>query len=193
MAAERAKRRWSYGATPPFTHPDLDDTAVALMALRPFAGTNTKPTADLLRRLQNKDGSWSTFPSFEETPPNLKSAAPVYITSTDVTVHVLEALWGQKGHESAVLHGLQWLLEQQRPSGEFPAVWFEGSVYGTAQTLNFFTRCGMAEDNESRPKAGMAEKSAFDFLLSQQNADGSWGTSVIENIFGFKFLVQLWT
>jgi len=40
----------SYGSTPPFTQPDLDDTAVALLALLHFDNRSAQCAADLLRR-----------------------------------------------------------------------------------------------------------------------------------------------
>jgi len=181
----------SYGATPPFTHPDLDDTAVALTALQSFAGADTAATAVLLRRLQNRDGSWGTFPSFEKIPPHPDSAFPVYITSLDVTVHALDALSRRHGYETEVLRGIHWLLQQQLPDGEFPAVWFEGPVYGTAQTIDFLSRLkfGRRQRDLAR-QTSLAVKKGIDCLISLQNADGSWGSSVIETSMALSSLCR---
>lgn len=183
----------SYGGTPPYTHPDLDDTAVALQALQTFKAANTEKTANLLAHLQNKDGSWSTFPSFLGTPPDITCQSPVYIPSLDVTVHVLEALGRRRGYEASVQKGVQWLLEQQLASGEFPAVWFEGPIYGAAQALELIYQLHYsAKYPHLGRQAESAMVKALNFLLSQQKEDGSWGVSVIETSMALSGLCRFW-
>ncbi|MHB1652725.1 MAG: prenyltransferase/squalene oxidase repeat-containing protein [Desulfitobacteriaceae bacterium] len=171
----------SYGSTPPFTHPDLDDTAVALMGLQQSSGN--EKTIQLLKRMQNEDGSWGTFPSFKGVPPEIECQFPVYITSTDVTIHVLEALWRHRARtqDVSIRHGLHWLLAQQEASGEVGSVWFEGPIYATAQTLELLSkwRFNWQEWKTTRPIL-IARKKAQDFLLTVQNDDGSWGSSIVE-------------
>jgi len=181
----------SYGTTPPFTHPDLDDTAVALMGLHQVAGMDNPNTVRLLKRLQNDDGSWGTFPSFDGVPPNIESTFPVYIPSVDVTVHVLEALWRQgfRTQHAEIRKGLTWLLTQQQPSGEFPAVWFEGPIYGTAQTVELLSKWRFSwEQWLSARQILMARKRAYEFLGQTQNCDGSWGSSVVETALALSAL-----
>lgn len=173
----------SYGSTPPFTQPDLDDTAVALMGLQHFDTSSASQSLDLLRRLQNKDGSWSTFPSYEGIPPELECSFPVYIPSTDVTIHVLDVLWAASAWKGdfEIIQGLNWLFEKQLPSGEVPAVWYEGPIYGTAQTLELLSKWNQ---NWRRWKTAdqiyKIQLKTFNYLVSLQNTDGSWGSSVIE-------------
>lgn len=173
----------SYGSTPPFTQPDLDDTAVALMALQHFKNESTQRAVELLQRLQNSDGSWGTFPSYEGVPPAVKCMSPVYIASTDVSIHILDALWGigAVNGNTVSARGLQWLLEQQLLSGEMPGTWYEGPVYATAQTLELLSK--WSSRWRVWPNAGRiadAQIRLFQFLLSLRNSDGSWGSSVIE-------------
>lgn len=173
----------SFGTTPPFTHPDLDDTSIALMGLQHFPELDTTPTIDLLLRLQNEDGSWGTFPTFTGIPPNIESTFPVYIKSPDVTVHVLAALQARstKNTQQAIERGVEWLLERQLPTGEFPGVWFEGEIFGTAQTVELL----------SNLKSGrLAQQQAVKFLLSRQNPDGSWGSSLIETALVLPALID---
>ncbi|RNC29660.1 MAG: hypothetical protein AWM53_00277 [Candidatus Dichloromethanomonas elyunquensis] len=173
----------SYGSTPPFTQPDLDDTAVALLGLQLFNRVSSDQAAETLRRLQNKDGSWSTFPNYDGVPPALNCMFPVYIRSTDVTIHALDALIGMPGNNGslAVSLGLRWLLSQQLPSGEIPAVWYESPVYATAQALELLNKWV----NQVNPR-GISQyfynvqNKLFQYLVSSQNTDGSWGASVIE-------------
>lgn len=173
----------SYGSTPPFTHPDLDDTAVALLALQHFNGIASLRAAELLLKLQNDDGSWSTFPSFKGIPPALNCMFPVYIPSTDVTIHVLDALWGMPGSKSnnEIWKGLCWLLGQQLPSGEMPGTWYESPIYATAQTLDILSkRSRYWRSWRTAGQIRSVQNKSFDYLLSLQNSDGSWGSSVIE-------------
>jgi len=171
----------SYGSTPPYTHPDLDDTAVALIGLHQARGERNQLGVNLLKRLQNNDGSWSTFPSFQGIPPNVSSEFPVYIPSVDVSIHVLEALWrSSRSQDEKIWRGLNWILAQQDDQGAFPASWFEGSVYSTAQALELFSKWRFSWErwNTARHILG-ARKKGQEFLIKAQNSDGGWG-SVVE-------------
>jgi len=171
----------SYGSTPPYTHPDLDDTAVALIGLHQVSGERNELGVHLLERLQNDDGSWSTFPSFQGIPPNVISEFPVYIPSVDVSIHVLEALWRSKrAQDERIWRGLNWILSQQNDQGAFPASWFEGSVYSTAQALELFSKWKFSWERWNTARHILsARKKAQDLLLETQNSDGGWG-SVVE-------------
>lgn len=166
----------SYGTNPPFTHPDIDDTAVALSQVQ-----ENQLTVQLLRSLQNEDGSWGTFPSFKGVPPNIQCEFPVYIPSADVTVHVLEALWHQdsRAQEQAIWRGLNWLLAQQGEQGDFPAAWFEGRVYTSAQVLELLSKWKFSwEQWRSARQIYLARRKSLDFLLAAQREDGGWGCPV---------------
>lgn len=171
----------SYGTTPPYTHPDLDDTAVALVALHQITGKENSLGVQLLKRLQNENGSWGTFPFFQGIPPNISSEFPVYIPSVDVSIHAIEALWRRSwSQEQSVWRGVKWVLSQQDERGAFPASWFEGDVYSTAQALELFSkwRLGWERWNIARHIHG-ARKKSQEFLILAQSEDGGWG-SVVE-------------
>lgn len=171
----------SYGTTPPYTHPDLDDTAVALIGLHQMRGERNQAGVNLLKQLQNEDGSWGTFPSFQGIPPNISSEFPVYIPSVDVSIHALEALWrNTRSQDERIWRGLNWILAQQNDQGAFPASWFEGSVYSTAQALELFSKWKFSWErwNTARHILG-ARKKGQEFLIKAQNSDGGWG-SVVE-------------
>jgi len=171
----------SYGSTPPYTHPDLDDTAVALIGLHQVRGEKNQLGVNLLKRLQNADGSWSTFPSFQGIPPNVSSEFPVYIPSVDVSIHVLEALWrSSRSQEELIWHGLNWILAQQDDQGAFPASWFEGSIYSTAQAIELFSKWKFSWERWNTARHILrARKKGQEFLIKAQNCDGGWG-SVVE-------------
>ena len=171
----------SYGSTPPFTHPDLDDTAIALMGLHQALGEQNLLGVNLLKRLQNADGSWGTFPSFQGIPPYVSSEFPVYIPSVDVSIHVLEALWWRsRTQDERIWRGLNWILAQQDDQGAFPASWFEGSVYSTAQALELLSKWKFSWERwNSARHILVAKKKGQEFLIKAQNSDGGWG-SVVE-------------
>jgi prenyltransferase beta subunit len=180
----------SYGSTPPFTHPDLDDTAVALIGLQ-GAGTENPPGLTLLKQLQNSDGSWGTFPAFKGIPPDISSEFPVYIQSVDVSIHVLEALWlSSRSQEEPIWRGFNWVLSQQDDRGAFPASWFEGPIYSTAQALELFGKSKLSW--ERWPNAGRiseANKKSLEFILQAQNNEGGWG-SVVETSLALSGLMR---
>lgn len=171
----------SYGSTPPYTHPDLDDTSVALIALHQVLGEDNSLGVNLLRRLQNADGSWGTFPSFHGIPPRISSEFPVYIPSVDVSIHVLEALWRRsRSQDEQIWRGLNWILSQQDEQGAFPASWFEGSIYSTAQALELLSKWRLSWERWNIARQILvARKRGLEFLIKAQNSDGGWG-SVVE-------------
>lgn len=183
----------SYGSTPPFTHPDLDDTAVALCGIHQATGGTDQETVELLKLLQNNDGSWGTFPSFNGIPPNVECKFPVYIASLDVTIHILEALWRLNSRSQAptIWRGLNWLIQQQGKTGDYSSIWYEGSIYSTAQVLELLSKWRFSwEQWKSAHRVIMVRKRTFDFLLSAQNEDGGWGSSVVETTLAISALAH---
>lgn len=170
----------SYGSTPPFTHPDLDDTAVALIGLHQV-GQENPSSLKLLKNLQNTDGSWGTFPSFQGRPPQISSDFPVYIPSVDVSIHALEALWQRsRSQEARIWQGLNWILAQQDDQGAFPASWYEGPIYSTAQAIELLSKWKFSWERwKSAHQILKARKKSLEFLIQAQNKDGGWG-SVVE-------------
>lgn len=169
----------SYGSTPPYTHPDLDDTAVALIGLHQV-GVENPLGIQLLKKMQNPDGSWSTFPSFQGTPPRITSEFPVYIPSVDVTIHTLEALWRRtRSQVGAIYRGLSWLLSQQDDQGAFPSSWYEGSVYSTAQALELFGKWKFSWQQLYTTRDILeARQKAITYIVQTQREDGGWGSIV---------------
>ncbi|TGE32279.1 prenyltransferase/squalene oxidase repeat-containing protein [Desulfosporosinus sp. Sb-LF] len=170
----------SYGSTPPYTHPDLDDTAVALIGLHQVLGEQNQLGVNLLKRLQNFDGSWGTFPSFQGVPPNVSTEFPVYISSVDVSIHVLEALWRRsRSQDEQIWRGINWILAQQDDQGAFPASWFTGSIYSTAQALELLSKWKFSWERWNTARnISVAKKKGQIFLVNAQNHDGGWGSAV---------------
>ncbi len=159
----------SLGTTPPYSYPDLDDTAIGLLGLLNDPSASLVPLnrpRQMLLKLQNGDGSWGTFPSFSGLPPDCSCGFPVYIKSGDVTVHVLQALLKMGLPESSlpVTKALGWLTRRQHADGTWDSTWFLGQTYATAQILDLL----LDLKPESEPTAR-----GIDYLLTAQK-DGRW-------------------
>ncbi len=169
----RANQDGSYGTLSPYSFPDLDDTAAALIGLTaqsPSTGEYSDKvhrTGQLLLNLQNHDGSWGTFPEVIGVPPNCTCYHPVHIKSIDVTVHVLQSLLksGADINSLQLQKGLWWLAYQQKWDGSWKSTWYTGNTYATAQALELLAECGIW------PKARLR---AQNWLAAAQKDNGSW-------------------
>jgi len=195
LLAQQGKQRHPYtGAAPggwgwthlPGSVPDADDTPGALLALRHLAETGTRNSPQMLeaiaagRRwlldLQNADGGWPTFCSGWGNLPFDRSGP-------DLTAHALRALRDAldgSGREAqrvrrAMDAGFSYLARTQREDGSWLPLWFgnqravddENPTYGTARVLAAYREYGLLDAEPAQ--RGTA------WLLSVQNADGSWG------------------
>jgi len=169
----RANQDGSYGTLSPYSFPDLDDTAIALLGT--CAGSrenlNFKETAartgDLLKGLQNRDGSWGTFPEVTGPPPLCTCQSPVHIKSVDVTVHVLQSLLkaGIPTSSPYVQKGFWWLFFHQKWDGSWKSTWYTGDAYATAQTLELLSQYNLWPRSRAKAK---------NWLLTAQNTNGGW-------------------
>ncbi|MGH2347410.1 MAG: prenyltransferase/squalene oxidase repeat-containing protein, partial [Chloroflexota bacterium] len=145
--------------------PECDDTSYALLALLalgvPASAGPIRRGARWLERMQNADGSWSTFVR--------NSRMPFDRDCPYITGHVLSALSaaGRLNRDSAVLgRALDYLARAQRHDGSFGSIWFREATAGTASVLEALADCGL----ERTPLALRAQ----DALLRSQNDDGGW-------------------
>ncbi len=169
----RANQDGSYGTLSPYSFPDLDDTAMALLGLSAAVlydthyGGRIAQTGQLMLSLQNHDGSWGTFPEVLENPPYCTCYRPVHIKSVDVTIHVLQSLLksGIDIKHPQIQKALWWLAYQQRWDGSWKSTWYIGNCYATSQALELLT------EYDLWPKA---RQKARNWLISAQNEKGSW-------------------
>jgi squalene-hopene/tetraprenyl-beta-curcumene cyclase len=187
--------------------PDADDTPGAMLALLNLRRPGETYPADEQRSLeaagqwllglQNRDGGWPTF-------CRGWGALPFDRSSCDLTAHVLRAfqLWETRIglpsplYTTAIERGLEYLRRQQRPDGTWLPLWFgnqhhptdENPLYGTTRVLRALTALGRHSAPETR--------SALDWLLQNQHADGSWSAteglpaSVEETALGLEALTD---
>ncbi len=165
-------------------YPDIDDTAMVLLALANVNGSSSAAQKACARRgldwllaMQSKDGGWAAFDAdnnwnFLSTVPFADHNAMVDPTCADITGRVLEALaaHGVGREHAAVKRGVDWLVRNQQPDGSWYGRWGVAYIYGTCFALR-----GLAASGESDREAHILR--GGEWLRSIQNADGGWGES----------------
>ena len=156
-------------------HPDVDDTAEVVMALRRAGagGAAIERSVAWLLGMQCRNGGWAAFDveNVSKLPALLPFCDFGEVTdppSADVTAHVLEALAleGLAGN-SAIRRGLDYLLAEQEPDGSWFGRWGANHVYGTGAAVPALAAWGLRE----HPSVGRAIR----WLRSVQNDDGGFG------------------
>ena len=165
-------------------YPDIDDTAMVLLALAGTqAGDEAAQRAACRRGLawlldmQSRDGGWAAFDAdnnweFLSQVPFADHNAMLDPTCPDITGRVLEALdaHGIEDSHPAVRRGVDYLVRSQQPDGSWYGRWGVAYIYGTCFALR-----GLAAAGESDREAYVLR--AGEWLRSIQNADGGWGES----------------
>jgi squalene-hopene/tetraprenyl-beta-curcumene cyclase len=158
-------------------YPDIDDTAMVLLALSESQQPCVQRGLDWLLAMQSKDGGWAAFDAdnnwnFLSTVPFADHNAMLDPTCADITGRALEALAanGISNDHPAVKRGVEWLVRNQQPDGSWYGRWGVAYIYGTCFALR-----GLAASAESDREAHVLR--AGEWLRSIQNADGGWGES----------------
>jgi squalene-hopene/tetraprenyl-beta-curcumene cyclase len=158
-------------------YPDVDDTAVVVLALRRAAGdTFEGPCVRGLTwalGMQSGNGGWGAF-DVENTStlaarlPFCDFGAVTDPPSADVTAHMIELL-AHEGFADApeTRAGLEYLLREQEPDGSWFGRWGANYVYGVGAVVPALAACGLAGHESVR--RGIA------WLERVQNADGGFG------------------
>jgi squalene-hopene/tetraprenyl-beta-curcumene cyclase len=164
-------------------YPDIDDTAMVLLALLHARGSNAKAQSAAERRavnwllaMQSEDGGWAAFDvdnnwAVLNKVPFADHNAMLDPTCPDITGRVLESLCrrGLAGHE-AVQRGMAYLLHSQEKDGSWYGRWGVNYVYGTFLALRGLAATGLPDAREAIAKAAR-------WLRTVQNPDGGWGES----------------
>ena len=165
-------------------YPDVDDTAMVLLALAKIRGSDhakqracVKRAVDWLLAMQGKDGGWAAFDvdnnwevlsyvPFADHNAMLDPGCP------DITGRVLEALvkWGVKANHPAIRKGIDFLLRAQEPDGSWYGRWGVNYIYGTFLALRGLRTAGLSENEPGIQRA-------LEFIRAYQNRDGGWGES----------------
>jgi squalene-hopene/tetraprenyl-beta-curcumene cyclase len=164
-------------------YPDIDDTAMVLLALQHACSSNPEAQAAAERRainwllaMQSEDGGWAAFDvdnnwAVLNEVPFADHNAMLDPTCPDITGRVVECLSrrGMTTHD-AVRRGVQYLLRTQEKDGSWYGRWGVDYIYGS-----FLAMRGLTASRS--PAAVDALTKAARWLRSVQNADGGWGES----------------
>ena len=163
-------------------NPDVDDTAMVLLALRkiPTADPSRRDAAfrrglDWMLTFQCKDGGWASFDkdctkSILEKVPFADHNAMLDPECADITARILELL----GYENfslenpRVKEAMQFIREHQEEDGSWYGRWGVNYIYGTWQVLRGLRALGVDMRQEWILRAR-------DWLESVQLEDGGWG------------------
>jgi len=159
-------------------YPDVDDTAVVLLALHRAEALDDETRERALRwvlAMQSRNGGWAAFD--KDNTSRLAARLPfadfgemIDPPSADVTAHVLEmlgALGLGRGHPAAGA-GLRYLYGQQEKEGSWFGRWGVNHLYGVGAVLPALSALG-------EPMDSLAVRRAVRWLAGRQNADGGWG------------------
>ncbi|NBC37846.1 squalene--hopene cyclase [Novosphingobium sp. FSY-8] len=169
-------------------YPDLDDTAVVVMAMDRAAGMakigRGGKDAERIARgaewtlgLQSKDGGFAAFDADNDAHylnnlPFADHGALLDPPTADVSARVVSMLaqMGEPLDSPRMVAALNWLAKEQEPDGSWFGRWGVNYVYGTWSVLCALGRAGLSADHPMVARA-------VAWLKSVQNADGGWGES----------------
>ncbi|MBA9028931.1 squalene--hopene cyclase [Peribacillus huizhouensis] len=174
-------------------HPDIDDTTVALRAIRTLAieRVDCRQAWDRginwLISMQNNDGGWAAFE--KNVNKKILNLLPIEggkdllidPSTVDLTGRTLEFFGNYTHldfHHPMVKRGIRWLLKNQESDGSWVGRWGV-YIYGTWAAVTGMIAVGVSPNNPAIQKA-------VNWLKAIQNQDGGWGESCksdIENCY----------
>jgi len=163
-------------------NPDVDDTAMVLLALRKIPTDNPRKRDECFQRglkwmmtFQCKDGGWAAFDkdctkNILEKVPFADHNAMLDPECADITARILELLGyeGWKTDHPQVKDALDYIRAQQEEDGSWYGRWGVNYIYGTWQVLR-----GMRAMNWNMTEPWLLKARAW--LESVQHDDGGWG------------------
>lgn len=166
------------------SYPDIDDTAMVLLALSKSRGSRPaeqqaceKRAIQWLIDMQSKDGGWAAFDVDNNWRPLsfvpfADHNAMLDPTCPDITGRVLEALcaFGHDQSHPAVRKGVEFLIRTQEEDGSWYGRWGVNYIYGTFLALRGLAAAGVS-DREAYVQRGL------EWVRANQNFDGGWGES----------------
>ncbi len=165
-------------------YPDVDDTAMVLLALQRTALNESLEVKEATRRgvqwllsMQNRDGGWAAFDvdinnQVLTKVPFADHNAMLDPSCADITARIIETLGalGYRADHPAIARALDYLWRTQEPQGCWYGRWGVNYLYGTWQVLQGLKAIDFPMDHPVPRKAA-------DWLESVQQADGGWGES----------------
>ena len=172
---------WGFQYDNPY-YPDLDDTAMVLMALEKVKGVDADRTRLAKEQglgwflgMQNQDGGWASFDAdnnriFLNNIPFADHGDLIDPSSEDLTGRGLELL-GTLGYGldfEPADRALDFIRHSQRHDGPWYGRWGVNYIYGTWSVLRGLAAIGVDPRHEFVQRA-------VRWLIRRQNADGGWG------------------
>jgi squalene-hopene/tetraprenyl-beta-curcumene cyclase len=165
-------------------YPDLDDTAVVVMAMDRATGMRGGADEGAMARarewiggMQCADGGWGAFDAdntsfYLNNLPFADHGALLDPPTADVSARCVSMLaqLGEGVGSPRMSAALAWLEKEQEPEGSWFGRWGVNYIYGTWSVLCALGRAGIAPDHPMIAKA-------VAWLGDIQNADGGWGES----------------
>jgi squalene-hopene/tetraprenyl-beta-curcumene cyclase len=160
-------------------YPDLDDTAVVVMALDRCDRERYRPAiergTEWILGLQSRNGGWGAFDAdnthfYLNHIPFADHGALLDPPTSDVTARCVGMLaqLGFGSEHAAVTQGMGFLKREQEDDGSWFGRWGTNYIYGTWSALCAANAAGL---DVASPEI----RRAVDWLLSHQRADGGWG------------------
>jgi len=163
-------------------YPDVDDTAMVLLALgqvdHPDEGylhKSAERAQEWVLSMQCKNGGWASFDKNNnrmvfQYVPFADHNAMLDPATVDITGRVLEMLAGSgfTRQHPAVKRAIKFIKQQQEPDGSWFGRWGVNYIYGTMQVLR-----GLRAIGEDTHEAYIQQ--AAEWLRMVQNSDGGWG------------------
>jgi squalene-hopene/tetraprenyl-beta-curcumene cyclase len=163
-------------------NPDVDDTAMVLLALRNIPTDDPKKRNECFRRglswmmtFQCKDGGWGAFDkdctkNILEKVPFADHNAMLDPECADITARIIELL-GYEGYSvehAQISKALQFIRDHQEEDGSWYGRWGVNYIYGTWQVLRGLHALHIKMNQPWLMKAR-------DWLEGVQHVDGGWG------------------
>ncbi|HEX4180064.1 MAG TPA: squalene--hopene cyclase [Caulobacteraceae bacterium] len=161
-------------------YPDLDDTAVVVMAMdrateKPDCGEAIARGREWVEGLQSRNGGWGAFDAdnsyhYLNNIPFADHGALLDPPTVDVTARCIGMLaqLGETAQSPRMAAALAYLEKEQEPEGSWFGRWGVNYIYGTWSALCALNAAGI---DPQRPMV----RRAVDWLARIQNADGGWG------------------
>jgi squalene-hopene/tetraprenyl-beta-curcumene cyclase len=161
-------------------YPDVDDTAVVVMALARSKEDEANREAiaraeEWIIGMQSSNGGWGAFDAENEHEflnhiPFADHGALLDPPTVDVSARCIGMLaqLGRGKQDPVVAKGLNYLWSEQEPDGSWFGRWGTNYIYGTWSALNAFNA---VDWDMTDPRI----QKAVAWLKARQRADGGWG------------------
>jgi squalene-hopene/tetraprenyl-beta-curcumene cyclase len=160
-------------------YPDVDDTAVVVLALDRAGEARTQPaihrSTDWIIGMQSSNGGWGAFDAenqyhYLNNIPFADHGALLDPPTVDVSARCLSML-AQLGYGQShpvVRRAIAFLEREQEADGSWHGRWGVNYIYGTWSALSALNAVGV-------PSSSLMMRRGVNWLKSRQRPDGGWG------------------